>query len=48
LRIKNKRPTRIAKEYFNSATEAVEALKAKLQEKYKRGYILNYKELYNG
>jgi predicted DNA-binding WGR domain protein len=46
--IKNSRPTRIANEYFNEKTEAINAFKIRLQERYKRGYVLNYKELTHG
>jgi len=43
--VKNKKPTRVVKEYYTSASEAMGVLKTKLQERYKRGYTLNKKEL---
>jgi len=43
--VKNKKPTRVIKEYYKSANEAMGVLKTKLQERYKRGYSLNRQEL---
>jgi len=36
--LKNKRPTRVMREYFSSYTEAYRHLELKLKEKYKKGY----------
>jgi len=36
--VKNKRPTRIIKEYYKIADEAISTFKSKLLEKQKRGY----------
>ncbi|QSZ43151.1 WGR domain-containing protein (plasmid) [Sulfurimonas aquatica] len=45
--MKNTRPTRVIKEHYKSATEAMDAYKKKLQEKYKKGYSLELKREVN-
>ena len=42
--VKNKRPTRVIKEYYTSASEAIDVFAKKLKEKYKRGYNLELQE----
>jgi len=46
--VKNKKPTRVIKEYYKSVSEAMGVLKIKLQERYKRGYVHKQKELEPG
>jgi len=43
--IKNKKPTRVVKEYFQTLTQAMDSYSAKLQEKTKRGYSLEGKNM---
>ena len=43
--IKNKKPTRVVKEYFKTLTQAMNSYKAKLLEKTKKGYALEIKEI---
>lgn len=42
--VKNKKPTKVIKEYYTTANQAIDVFTKKLKEKYKRGYTLELQE----